>query len=242
MPFFRTIISVIFVGLFMLSSLILLPVEFFIRKKSPKKATQFSYIVITNAFRTLTFLSGSTPKVYGLENIPKDRPVVFMGNHRSYYDLIISYCYMPCPTAIYSKDGLKKAPAINVWMKCIDCVFLEMGNLRQNMEAILTGIDLLKKGTSVLIFPEGKRNKGEGVLEFHAGSFKLATKTGAPIVPVVQTNTREIFEKHFPWLHRQKTTLEFLPPIETADLSKEEQKALPEFTRQQILKAYLEKK
>ena len=240
MPFIRTIISLIYVGLFMLASLILLPVEFFIRKKNPVKAVEFSYKVITIGFRALIFLSGSAPKVYGLENIPKDRPVVFMGNHRSYYDLIISYTYMPCPTAIYSKIGLKKAPAISSWMKRINCIFLEAGNMRQYMQAILDGIELIKNGTSMLIFPEGKRNKGEGVLEFHAGSFKLATKTGAAIVPVVQTRTREIFEKHFPWLHAQKTTLEFLPPIETSGLSKEEQKSLPAYTRELILKAYLE--
>ena len=100
MPFIRTIISLIYVGLFMLASLILLPIEFFIRKKNPKKAVEFSHKIITSGFRTLIFLSGSAPKVYGLENIPKNRPVIFMGNHRSYSDLSISYTYMPCPTAI----------------------------------------------------------------------------------------------------------------------------------------------
>lgn len=242
MPFIRTIISLIFVGLFMLASLILLPVEFFIRKKNPGKALNFSHAVITTSFRNLAALSGSSTTVYGLENIPKDRSVVFMGNHRSYYDLIIGYGYMPCPTAIYSKEGLKKAPAISTWMKRINCIFLESGNMRQNMQAILDGIELIKGGTSILIFPEGKRNKGDGVLDLHAGSFKLALKTGAPIVPVVQTHTREIFEKHFPWLHAQKTTLEFLPPIETAGLSRDEQKRLPEYTRERLLRAYLEKK
>ncbi len=241
MPFLRTLISLLYVGLFMLASLVLLPVEFFIRKKSPKAAVQFSHKVITTGFRALIFLSGSKPAVYGLENIPKGVPVVFMGNHRSYYDLIISYTYLPCPTAIYSKSGLKKAPAISSWMRRINCIFLEKDDMRQNMQAILDGIDLIKNGTSLLIFPEGKRNKGAGVLDFHAGSFKLATKTGAAIVPIVQTHTREIFEKHFPWLHPQKTTLEFLPPIETKGLSREDQKNLPALTRELILKAYLEK-
>ena len=92
-------------------------------------------------------------------------------------------------------------------------------------------IDYIKNGTSMLIFPEGKRNLGEGVDIFQGGSFKLTQKTGARIVPFSITNTREVWERQFPWLSRQKVTLEFLPPISTAELTRDEQKELPEKVR-----------
>ena len=241
MPFLRTIISLTFVGCFMVASLVLLPVECLIRRKDPDGAVAFSHRLITWGFRVLVFLAGSKPTVYGLDNIPSDTPVVFMGNHRSYYDLIIAYTYMPNPTAIISKASLKKAPAISSWMRRINCLFLESDNLRQNTQVIINGIELINSGTSMLIFPEGRRNKGEGVLEFHAGSFRLATKTEVPIVPVVQTKTREIFENHFPWLHAQKTTLEFLAPVYTQGLSRDDIKELPDIVRSFIAKAYNEK-
>ena len=238
MPFLRTMVSLAYVAFFMLASLILLPAEYFIRKKDEQKALRFSSKIINWGFRCVAALSGSKTTITGKENIPEDQPVVFIGNHRSYYDIIIGYPHMPFHTSVISKAGLKKVPAIGSWMKRLGCLFLERDNMRQGLSVILEGIEQIKNGSNMLVFPEGTRNKGEGIGEFHAGTFKLAIKSKAAIVPVVQTHTREIFEAHFPRLHPQRTSLAFLPPIETKNLSKEEIKELPEYVRQIMLKEY----
>ena len=238
MPFIRTIISLAYVGFFMLVSLILLPIEYFIRKKDRERALRFSSKIINWGFRCVSALSGSKTTVNGTENIPSGRGVVFIGNHRSYYDIIIGYPHMPFHTSIISKAGLKKAPAIGAWIKRLECLFLERDNMRQGLSVILEGIEQIKRGSNMLVFPEVTRNKGEGIGEFHSGSFKLATKSGAPIVPVVQTRTREVFEEHFPWLHPQHTTISFLKPIETKGLTKDEIKKLPETVHNIMLEYY----
>lgn len=234
----RTVICLAFVAFFMLSGAVLLPMEYFIKKKDEKKALGFSVSVTNWGFRTLTRLTGSRVRVSGRSNVPENEPVLFVGNHRSYFDLIAGYYNLPFHTSIISKAGLKKAPVIGAWMKRIKCLFIEQNNLRQGMEMIKDAQELMKNGSNVLIFPEGTRNKGEGVGEIHGGSLRIATKPGFKIVPVVFTNTREIFEKQFPRVIPQKVTMEFLEPIETAGLSKDEVRQLPELIHDELLKAF----
>lgn len=81
-------------------------------------------------------------------------------------------------------------------MRLLHCVFLDREDPRKAMTALNEAIDLVKKGYSLTIFPEGTRNKGtEGsLLEFKSGAFRVATKAKAPIVPLAITGSRDIME------------------------------------------------
>ena len=92
----------------------------------------------------------------------------------------------------------------------------------------------MKNGTSIYIAPEGTRNKGEGLLEFHDASFKLADKSKSPVVPVAINNTDEVFEKHLPWIHSQHVIIEYCKPIYMEDMDKKEKKHIGEIVRQII--------
>ena len=88
---------------------------------------------------------------------------------------------------------------------------------------------MMKAGTSMCIFPEGTRSKTEGeFLPFHAGSFKLAEKSGCPIVPMTLNNTGAIFEDHFPFIKKTHVILEYGDPIYVKDLDREAKKTLPD--------------
>lgn len=234
----RTVICLAFVAFFMLSGIVLLPMEYFIRKKDEDKALRFSVAITNWGFRWVTRLTGSNVRVTGRSNVPKNEPVLFVGNHRSYFDLIAGYYNFPFHTSIISKAGLKKAPVIGAWMKRFKCLFIEQNNLRQGVQMVIDAQKLMKEGSNILIFPEGTRNKGKGVGEIHGGSLKIATKPGFKIVPVVFTNTREIFERQFPWVRPQNVTIEFLEPIETAGLSRDETKQLPEIIHDKLLETF----
>lgn len=239
MNFFRTIAGYAFLIFFMIISwLFLLPIGYFIGRSNKEKGQRFSVKIIKWGFSCLSAIAADVT-VKGTENIPKDEPVVFMGNHRGYFDVIITYQYLPFLTSIISKDALKKFPVVSNWMSRIGCLYLEKDNIKQNLGTIMTAIDYIKNGTSMLIFPEGKRNLGAGTDTFQSGSFKLTQKTGARIVPFSITNTREVWEIQFPWLSRQKVVLEFLPPITTSDLTREEQKALPETVRSAVEDSFI---
>lgn len=238
MQFFRTIISLIYVFIFMIESLFLLPYERFLHKKDEKRAKFFCQNTIKRGLSRLTFIAGVKTTCFGKENIPKDEAVLFVGNHRSYYDIICHFPHFPFHTCIVSKIGLKKAPIISTWMIRSGCIFLDNKDIRSGARMLLDGIERIKEGSNVLIFPEGLRHKEDGFAPFHAGSFKLATKPKVKIVPFVQTNTREIWECQWPWLRPQNTTITFLPPVDTKDLTKEELKELPNKIYTDMLNAY----
>lgn len=108
----------------------------------------------------------------------------------------------------------------------------------EGLKTILSGIELIKSGISVCIFPEGTRNRNESdleLLEFHEGSFRLATKTDCLIVPIAMNNTVSIFEKQFPKIRKNHVVLEYCKPFRPSELSKEDQKHIGEYTRTLIL-------
>ena len=168
--------------------------------------------------RGILKVTGVFLSVEGLENIPKDTACVFVGNHRSYYDIPLLLASLDKPHGILAKEELEKIPLLNRWMKLLGCVFVESGK-------------------SFVIFPEGTRYKGEegGAGEFKAGAFRIAVKTGAPVVPVAITGARALFENNGNLCHPGSVHIKVLPPIRTAGMSKAEQKQLPDAVRQAIL-------
>ena len=87
-------------------------------------------------------------------------------------------------------------------------------------------VENVRKGYSLVIFPEGTRSKGGPIKEFKAGSFKLAFKSGVPIVPVTIDGTWKLFEEK-KRLQPAEITLTIHPAIPTAGLSKEELTLIP---------------
>ncbi|MEG2842222.1 MAG: lysophospholipid acyltransferase family protein, partial [Ruthenibacterium sp.] len=89
-------------------------------------------------------------------------------------------------------------------------------------------------GKSMIVFPEGTRSKGGPMGEFKSGGFKMACKAKAPIVPVVIDGSYKIMEANGNWMRPAHVNITILPPIATAALTREEQKALPQKVAQMI--------
>lgn len=237
---FYTIITILYVILFCIISLIMLPLTYLIRKADTIKGDMISLRFVQWGFRVVIFLAGIRLTVRGKENIPKNRSVLFIGNHRSIFDIVISYAQVPNRTGYIAKESIKKLPVISVWMKRLYCLFMNRDDMKQSLQVILSAIDHIKNGISVCIFPEGTRNKGtEPTLPFHAGSFKPAEKTACPIVPMAITYDKPVFEEHLPRLQRTRVILTYGKPIETKGIKPDEKKALPERVRSLIHDLYL---
>ena len=187
--------------------------------------------------RGILKVTGVTLTVEGRENIPQGGPCVFVGNHRSYYDIPLLLAGLDKPHGILAKEELEKIPLLNRWMKLLGCVFVQRDDVRASVRALNDATAIVEGGKSFIIFPEGTRYKGEegGAGEFKNGAFRIAVKTGAPVVPVAISGARALFESNGNLCHAGTVRVRILPPIQTAGMSRAEQKQLPDAVRQTIL-------
>ena len=190
----------------------------------------------------ITFLSGEKITAIGTENIPKDEAVLFISNHRSFFDIFTAYRYFKGCCGCVAKIEWKKIPILYSIMRNLHCIFLDRSSTREGLKATMLVTEELRSGRSFWICPEGTRSHGEALLPFREGSFRSAFQSGKRIVPITFTHTDDLFEKHLPWVRPAAVTIDFGAPIDTAGLSKSEQKALIAFVREQIQSRYDELK
>lgn len=242
-PMIRLILVLLFVVIFLIVSLPIQLAEYIIGKYNPGLKDRSSLAIVKWAFRVVLFLSGITVTVIGEENVPKDEPVLYVGNHRSYFDILITYVRVPRLTGYMSKIEILRIPSLNTWMKYLHCVFLDRSDIKAGMQSILTAIDKIKAGISICIFPEGTRNRTEDTfLEFHNGSFKVAEKSGCAIVPMSINNAGHIFEDHIPWIRRTHVVLEYCKPIYMNELDKKDKRRIGVLVQDVIKEAYFKNK
>ena len=175
-------------------------------------------------------LGGVEIVISGKENIPEGRPCVYTANHRGLWDIPVMLTGFGNPIPLIAKIESDKIPLIRSWMRLLHCLFLDRSDPRQGMKIINEAAELVNKGYSIGIFPEGTRYKGEegGVGPFLGGAFRVASKTGAPIIPVAIYNSRAALEGdgHFT-IKPAKITVHILPAIETEGLDRAALKVLP---------------
>lgn len=162
---------------------------------------------------------------------------MFVANHRSYYDIPLLLAGLDQPYGLLAKEELAKIPLLNRWMKLLGCVFVLRDDMRAAIEALNEATAVVEQGKSFIIFPEGTRYKGEegGIGEFKGGAFRIAVKTGAPVVPVAITGARALFENRGNRCTPGTVHIRVLPPIQTKGMGRAEQKQLPDAVRQTIL-------
>lgn len=232
----RITLIMIFFILFLIFSIPIMIVEWILKKFRPYAADISSLRIVQWAFKVVLRIAGTDITVIGEERIPKDQAVLYIPNHQSYFDIIITYSRCPGLTGYVSKDMLEKVPLLSTWMRRLYCLFLNRSDIKAGMKMILTGIEQIKNGISICIFPEGTRNEHPetGLLPFKEASFKMATKTGCPIVPIAITNSQNIWENHFPSVRKCHVIVEYGEPILLDELTKEEKKFPGAYTRAKI--------
>ena len=219
-------VCIVVIGYLILSIPILLA-EWVIGKFNKRAKDISSLRIIQAVFRFILKITGADITVKGHENVPADTAVLYIGNHRSFFDILLTYVLCPDVTGYVAKKEMESIPLLSIWMRYLHCLFLDRKNIKEGMKTILLAIEEMKNGISICIFPEGTRNRTDApLLEFHAGSLKIAEKAQCPIVPMTIANAEQIFEAHSPCIRKTKVIIEYGEPIETKNLDRTQQKAL----------------
>lgn len=165
---------------------------------NPKKTyTQDSrfYRFLINASAFVTFrLLRIQIHTSGIEKIPKGRMVLFVGNHRSNYDPIISwYVLRAWRPAFLSKASNFKIPIFGRLIRKCCFMAIDRSSPRNALSTIYRAADLLaKQAVSIAVYPEGTRSKTGKLLPFHNGVFKIAQRAGAPVAVLAISGTEKI--------------------------------------------------
>jgi 1-acyl-sn-glycerol-3-phosphate acyltransferase len=183
--------------------------------------------------RLVIALTGSTIEAHGIENIPRTGGVCFVGNHPGDFDILIALALIDRPFGFTAKKEALFFPFIGLFVWLLGGVFIDRKSARKALTAIEAGADRIRAGGAMIIFPEGTRNRGKGLLPFRAGAFKLATMADAPIVPVSITGSWKVWEES-KRIRAAAVSVVFGTPIVTAGLQGDERRALSERTRDAI--------
>lgn len=238
----RVILVALYLVLYFILFLPLMLVEFVLRKFNMRASVTSSQAFVRFNFKAILFICGTKVTVKGLENVPKDQPVLFVSNHRSFADIPVAYTTLPINTGFVAKKEMEKIPGLSWWMRLLNCQFIDRVNIKEGLKTILKGIDLIKDGYSIFIAPEGTRNQNDEMLPFKEGSLKMAEKTGCPIIPVTFNNTDAVFEQQAPRVKRAHVVIEYGTPVYPNDLSKEDRRHMGSYVQDIIRTTYMENK
>ena len=173
-------------------------------------------------------------KVEGLENIDPNKTYVIVANHQSFADIIIIY-----QTRTYfkwvAKKELLKIPFIGGLLWVNDHVLLSREDMGSIKEVYREAAEWLRRGVSMLFFPEGTRSDTDDMGEFKNGAFKLAIKERKSILPVYIGGTREAIPKGG-WIFKTKVSgrIVVLPPIDVTGFKTADFEALRDLTRDKL--------
>ncbi len=208
-------------------------VEFFyqtVAKRRPYTSKLKHYIA--NRIMTIPlYWTNTRVKVEGIENLPKDTGFSIYANHTSMMDIpVLMWNLRGYPIAFLQKQKVNDLPLVGKWTPPLGCVNLDRENSRKGAEAILQTIKNVKNGSSMVIFPEGTRayNVGE-LLEFKAGSFKVALKSKAPLVPITIKKPKNF--RSIKWPFKKPITLIIHKPLEFSDFRKQSSQELSDQVR-----------
>ncbi len=240
---FRFLCVAFFVILFLVLSIPLLIAEWILGKFDMDKKNKSSLAIVNWAFRVCLWIAGTRITYLGEERIPSDTAVLYVGNHRSYFDILMTYVRVPRPTGYIAKKEMLRYPLLVNWMKNLHCLFLDRDDLKAGMKTILAAVEKMKSGISICIFPEGTRNKTpDTFLPFHAGSLKIADRAKCPIIPMAIVNAGDIFEDHLPRIKKTKVIIEYGEPLWPDRMDREEKKNLNDTVVNEIKRMYFKNK
>ncbi len=202
----------------------------------PTLNRQFPLMVARTIFSpVLMWIAGAKVTTFGKENVPRDRPVIFISNHCSHLDIACLCGSLPVNLHFIGKKELKWMPVVGWYMFVVGHIFIDRSNKKKAIESLKHAAIKIKNGKSVVLYPEGTRSKtGElGVLK--KGAFHLSIMANVDIIPIHIKGTFEVWSTNKLKITPGDVTVRIGKPIDTSKYTSQSIKTLIEEARTTIL-------
>jgi 1-acyl-sn-glycerol-3-phosphate acyltransferase len=178
--------------------------------------------------RSLLIFSLSPVTLIGEEKLHIHETAVYASNHLSYYDTPVLFARLPFQFRILAKQGLWKVPFIGWYLNRSGQVPVDQSSARNAVASLNRGVQTLKHGLPLVIFPEGGRTSNGRPQPFVSGAAYMAIKAQVPLVPITLIGTYELLPMHTYHLHPRPLSIIIGDPISTTGLTTRDADALTE--------------
>ena len=179
-------------------------------------------------------------EVIGLENIDPKKAYVMVLNHNSMVDIMSIY-NLPLVFKWVSKKEVYRIPIVGQLLFAHGDIVINRASTKEAMQLVHTrGLEWLKKGACVSIFPEGTRSKDGEIHNFKSGAFILAKEAGVPILPIVLDGTNTMVRNGWLMNWRNKITIRVLPPLSAEDVQNRDIKDVMAEVRENMVETLAE--
>jgi len=190
--------------------------------------------------RALLRISGVRVYTEGIDQIETTTAYVYIPNHTSFFDIFSLLAYLPVDFKFILKEELMRLPILSWAMRKAGYISISRSSPARARKTLKGAIDMIKKGTSLVIFAEGTRSCDGALQPLKRGAFQLAMASGAPIVPVAIKGSNEIMAKGSYKIKRGVIRITVARPIPTKNFRKQQMPALIERVTES-LRAMLER-
>jgi len=234
----RTLFAAIFLIVYFVGGLIfLIPLALLHLFKLEGAASRYIEKLSRFYGRSILWAAGTDFEVRGAENFPDGvKNLCVISNHQSYADIPIILAGLPILVRFIAKKEVFAVPILGFWLLALESIPIDRGKGRSAIQAIEKGVESIKKGKPVVIFPEGTRSRHGGMGSFKHGSFKLALRSEAVILPVTIDGLYKLWEES----HRVKAArvvFTIHKPVNLKELDEEGRQHLPEMIEHTIRSA-----
>jgi 1-acyl-sn-glycerol-3-phosphate acyltransferase len=173
--------------------------------------------------------------VAGLDRLESGRPYVFMANHASFLDILLLLALVPLDFRFIVKKEFFSIPILGLTVKSSAQIPLDRKHPRKGLQSINQASDLLKRGVSIVAFPEGTRSRDGNIHDFKRTLFVLPIRTRTPVVPVLIEGTFQALRSGSVLLRRHPLKVTFFEPVAVDSLSDNDRALYAETVRQRLI-------
>ena len=177
-------------------------------------------------------------KVIGTENLQHGKPQIFISNHQSDFDILILLAFIPVQFRWIAKKELFSIPVFGAAMRSAGYIEIDRSNREKSLQSLDEAALRIRKGKSIMTFPEGTKSRNGEIKPFKHGTFHLAVTSGVPIVPVSIVGSGKIMSKRSLRIKAGQIKLIIGKPVEVQNFDIEKRHELIETVRNEIIKNY----